>query len=184
MTKTISLAHGSGGLASAELIDQIFIRAFNNPLLQTREDQAKIKLTELTQLGDRLAFSTDSYVIDPIFFPGGDIGNLVAQTVIRQVFTLQGNDEWRGLGEIVDSGVRLSTQYREFDAELRFKTKRYSLQDDPDAHCGDVLTGRCKPVNCPLFGKKCTPKSAYGALMVSSEGACAAYYQYRQSDLI
>jgi len=113
-----------------------------------------------------------------------DQGNLVAQTVIRQVFTLQGNDEWRGLGEIVDSGVRLSTQYREFDAELRFKTKRYSLQDDPDAHCGDVLTGRCKPVNCPLFGKKCTPKSAYGALMVSSEGACAAYYQYRQSDLI
>jgi len=85
MTKTISLAHGSGGLASAELIDQIFIRSFNNPLLQTREDQAKIKLTELTQLGDRLAFSTDSYVIDPIFFPGGDIGKLAVCGTINDL---------------------------------------------------------------------------------------------------
>lgn len=113
-----------------------------------------------------------------------DHGNPIAQAVIAEVFTLQGNDEWRGLGEIAGSGVRLSAQYREFDAELRFKTKRYSLQDDPDACCGDVLTGRCKPTHCPLFAKKCTPHSAYGALMVSSEGACAAYYQYRQSDII
>ncbi|WP_392561032.1 hydrogenase formation protein HypD [Orbus sturtevantii] len=113
-----------------------------------------------------------------------DQGNLLAQAVIKQVFTLQGNDEWRGLGEILGSGVRLSKEYQEFDAELRFNTKHYSHQDDPNARCGDVLTGRSKPINCPLFGKKCTPQSAYGALMVSSEGACAAYYQYRQGDLI
>lgn len=113
-----------------------------------------------------------------------DHGNSIAQEVIAEVFTLEGNDEWRGLGEIENSGVRLSNAYRQFDAEQRFNTQRYSLQDDPNARCGDVLTGRCKPINCPLFGKKCTPNSAYGALMVSSEGACAAYYQYRQSDLI
>ncbi|WP_392552604.1 hydrogenase formation protein HypD [Orbus wheelerorum] len=113
-----------------------------------------------------------------------DKGNTAAQAVINQVFTLQGNDEWRGLGKILDSGVRLNEKYREYDAELRFNTKRHCQQDDPNARCGDVLTGRCKPINCPLFGQTCTPTSAYGALMVSSEGACAAYYQYRQSDLI
>jgi len=109
MTKTISLAHGSGGLASAELIDQIFIRAFNNPLLQTREDQAKIKLTELTQLGDRLAFSTDSYVIDPIFFPGGDIGKLAVCGTINDLAVGGATPLYLSCGFIIEEGLPLDT---------------------------------------------------------------------------
>lgn len=76
--------------------------------------------------------------------------------------------------------MRLTPAYREFDAELRFNTQEHRVADDPDARCGDVLTGRCKPNECPLFGTRCTPQNAFGALMVSSEGACAAYYQYRR----
>lgn len=112
-----------------------------------------------------------------------DNGNAIAQAVINEVFTLQGDDEWRGLGIIANSGVRLSQDYLEFDAERRFGLHRKQVADNPQSRCGDVLTGRCKPINCPLFGKQCTPDSAYGALMVSSEGACAAYYQYRQGEL-
>ena len=74
--KTITLAHGSGGSAMQQLIDQLFINAFDNPFLEEREDQARLPLSGLTAQGDRLAFSTDSYVIDPIFFPGGDIGKI------------------------------------------------------------------------------------------------------------
>ncbi|MGL4668865.1 MAG: hydrogenase expression/formation protein HypE, partial [Saezia sp.] len=76
LNKTITLAHGSGGSAMQQLIDQLFMKAFANPFLEAREDQARLPLNELTALGDRLAFSTDSYVIDPIFFPGGDIGKI------------------------------------------------------------------------------------------------------------
>ena len=76
MNKTITLAHGSGGSAMQQLIDRLFIDAFENPFLNEREDQARLPLSELTSQGDRLAFSTDSYVIDPIFFPGGDIGKI------------------------------------------------------------------------------------------------------------
>lgn len=111
-----------------------------------------------------------------------DIGNPRALAAINDVFMLQGHDEWRGLGIIPDSGVRLKEAYADFDAEKYFQPKQQSVADDPLSRCGDVLTGRCKPVDCPLFSKQCTPDSAYGALMVSSEGACAAYYQYRQGD--
>ncbi|SQI43856.1 Hydrogenase isoenzymes formation protein hypD [Leminorella richardii] len=107
-------------------------------------------------------------------------GNAIAQKALDDVFELKESSEWRGLGEIAGSGVRLTPAYREFDAELRFNTQEHRVADDPDARCGDVLTGRCKPNECPLFGTRCTPQNAFGALMVSSEGACAAYYQYRR----
>ncbi|KIU58199.1 carbamoyl dehydratase HypE, partial [Cronobacter malonaticus ENBT0334] len=68
---TITLAHGSGGQAMQQLIDRLFMQAFANPWLAEQEDQARLPLAELTARGDRLAFSTDSYVIDPLFFPGG-----------------------------------------------------------------------------------------------------------------
>ena len=73
---SLQLAHGSGGLAMQQLIDGLFMKAFNNPWLAEQEDQARISLATLTAHGDRLAFSTDSYVIDPLFFPGGNIGKL------------------------------------------------------------------------------------------------------------
>lgn len=75
-SKTITLAHGSGGSAMQKLIDELFMTAFANSVLCQREDQARLPLSELTAQGDRLAFTTDSYVIDPIFFPGGDIGKI------------------------------------------------------------------------------------------------------------
>ena len=108
-----------------------------------------------------------------------DAGNPLAQKAIADVFMLEGDSEWRGLGIINQSGVKLTPAYRQFDAERHFKPREQQVSDDPRARCGDVLTGRCKPHQCPLFGKTCNPQNAFGALMVSSEGACAAWYQYR-----
>ncbi|KAA8996879.1 hydrogenase formation protein HypD [Affinibrenneria salicis] len=108
-----------------------------------------------------------------------DAGNPTAQQAIAEVFCLQGDGEWRGLGVIQDSGVQLTPDYRRFDAETHFRPAPQRVGDDPRARCGDVLTGRCKPAQCPLFGRVCNPQNAVGALMVSSEGACAAWYQYR-----
>lgn len=108
-----------------------------------------------------------------------DAGNNLAQQAIAEVFAVRGDAEWRGLGTISDSGVQLTDDYRQFDAEDHFKPAPQQVYDDPLARCGDVLTGRCKPHQCPMFGKACNPQNAFGALMVSSEGACAAWYQYR-----
>lgn len=108
-----------------------------------------------------------------------DSGNLLAQQALTEVFVTKERSEWRGLGEIVDSGVQLSPAYQMFDAEQRFTPQQQRVADDPRSRCGDVLTGRCKPDQCPLFGGECTPDNAFGALMVSSEGACSAYHQYR-----
>lgn len=107
-------------------------------------------------------------------------GNHSAQRAMDDVFELKESSEWRGLGEIPHSGVRLKDQYKQFDAELHFGTVESVVNDDPLARCGEVLTGRCKPIDCPLFGRGCVPHHAVGALMVSSEGACAAYYQYHR----
>ncbi|WP_392561033.1 hydrogenase expression/formation protein HypE [Orbus sturtevantii] len=109
MLKTISLAHGGGGLASTQLIEQVFMRAFNNPFLQTHEDQAKIALTELTQLGNRLAFSTDSYVIDPIFFPGGDIGKLAVCGTVNDLAVGGAIPLYLSCGFIIEEGLPLDT---------------------------------------------------------------------------
>ncbi|OAT15859.1 HypD family [NiFe] hydrogenase metallocenter assembly protein [Buttiauxella noackiae ATCC 51607] len=111
-----------------------------------------------------------------------DAGNRLAQESIADVFTVRGDAEWRGLGTISDSGVLLTDDYRQFDAEEHFKPAPQQVYDDPLARCGDVLTGRCKPHQCPMFGKTCNPQNAFGALMVSSEGACAAWYQYRSQE--
>ncbi len=108
-----------------------------------------------------------------------DSGNLLAQQALAEVFVVKTSSEWRGLGEIADSGVQLSPAYQAFDAERRFTPQQQRVADDPRSRCGDVLTGRCKPDQCPLFGGECTPDNAFGALMVSSEGACAAYHQYK-----
>lgn len=111
-----------------------------------------------------------------------DDGNRLAQAAIAEVFTVTGDSEWRGLGLIEDSGVRLTAPYQQFDAEAHFRPASQAACDDPRARCGEVLTGRCKPHQCPLFGSTCNPQSAFGALMVSSEGACAAWYQYRSQE--
>lgn len=111
-----------------------------------------------------------------------DVGNALAQQAMREVFCLNGASEWRGLGVIADSGVVLTEAYQAFDAEAHFRPQHQRVCDDPRARCGDVLTGRCKPHQCPMFGTGCNPQNAFGALMVSSEGACAAWYQYRSQE--
>ncbi|ALB62564.1 [NiFe] hydrogenase metallocenter assembly protein HypD [Cronobacter condimenti 1330] len=111
-----------------------------------------------------------------------DAGNPAAQRAIREVFCVEGDSEWRGLGVIRHSGVRLRAPYHTFDAEAHFAPAPQQVSDAPQARCGDVLTGRCKPAQCPLFGTRCTPENAFGALMVSSEGACAAWHQYRSEE--
>ncbi|NUU64908.1 hydrogenase formation protein HypD [Enterobacteriaceae bacterium BIT-l23] len=108
-----------------------------------------------------------------------DAGNPLARQAMAEVFAISGDSEWRGLGTIAESGVQLTAPYQSFDAERRFQPRRRQVCDSPEARCGDVLTGRCKPVDCPLLGQRCNPDNAFGALMVSSEGACAAWYQYR-----
>jgi hydrogenase expression/formation protein HypD len=105
-------------------------------------------------------------------------GNLAAQAGMAEVFSLRPTFEWRGLGFIPKSGLRLSDAYAEFDAERRFQIMPERIQDPPQCQCGDVLRGTLKPAQCRAFGTACTPEHPLGALMVSSEGACAAYYTY------
>ncbi len=81
----ITLSHGSGGKAMRDLIDDVFVNSFDNPALAPLEDQARFALNELTSCGDRLVFSTDSYVVDPLFFPGGDIGALSVNGTVNDL---------------------------------------------------------------------------------------------------
>ncbi len=107
-------------------------------------------------------------------------GNSNALQAMAEVFTSKQESEWRGLGNIPHSGVQLTPAYRDFDAEVHFQPHATNQADPQNSRCGDVLAGRCKPTDCPLFGRDCTPDTAVGALMVSSEGACAAYYHYNR----
>ena len=109
-------------------------------------------------------------------------GNPVSLAAIDDVYETRPSFEWRGLGEIDKSGLRIRTQYEAYDAEEKFgigyATGRREVEEAEGCACGQVMTGRMKPVDCPQFGRGCTPEMPLGALMVSSEGACAAYWQY------
>lgn len=104
-------------------------------------------------------------------------GNKPAQKLLNEVFEVT-DRAWRGIGVIPKSGWRLNADYREFDAEHRFQITGIHTQESPLCHSGDVLRGVIKPAACPAFGKECTPRHPLGATMVSSEGACAAYFNY------
>ncbi len=104
-------------------------------------------------------------------------GNHPAQQMLNDIFEVT-DRTWRGIGCIPQSGWQLREAYREYDAETRFSVADIHTQESPLCHSGDVLRGRIKPNACPAFGKQCTPRTPLGATMVSSEGACAAYYQY------
>jgi hydrogenase expression/formation protein HypD len=104
-------------------------------------------------------------------------GNLSAQKVLAEVFEVT-DRTWRGIGSIPLSGWRLSERYRSFDAEDRFNVGHIRTEESALCRSGEVLQGLIKPNQCPAFGKECTPRAPLGATMVSSEGACAAYYQY------
>jgi hydrogenase expression/formation protein HypD len=105
-------------------------------------------------------------------------GNKPAQAVINQVFEIT-DRAWRGIGVIPQSGYRLRQEFAAFDAEKRFpEVQAIETKESPLCISGLVLQGIKKPVDCPAFGKQCTPQTPLGATMVSSEGACAAYYRY------
>jgi hydrogenase expression/formation protein HypD len=105
-------------------------------------------------------------------------GNLKAQDLMFDVFQ-PCNADWRGIGVIPGSGMKLKETYADFDAEKRFPVTPPPPVEPKGCRCGDVLRGLITPLQCPLFGKTCTPRSPVGACMVSTEGSCAAYYKYK-----
>jgi hydrogenase expression/formation protein HypD len=106
------------------------------------------------------------------------VGNSPALRAVEQVYELREFFEWRGLGSIDHSGVRVRAAYAHFDAERKFSIPNVRIADPKSCQCGEVLKGVIKPWQCKVFGSSCTPETPLGALMVSSEGSCAAYYQY------
>ena len=105
-------------------------------------------------------------------------GNRAALRAMAEVFELRPYFEWRGLGFISQSALRLREGYAEWDSERRFEVPGVRVTDPKAAQCGEVLKGVLKPHQCKLFAKECTPEHPIGALMVSSEGSCAAYFNY------
>jgi len=105
-------------------------------------------------------------------------GNAQAFQVLGEVFELRPHFEWRGLGFISQSALRLSSRYAAFDAEQRFPIAGVRVADPKACQCGEVLKGVIKPWECKVFGTACTPEHPIGTCMVSSEGACAAYYNF------
>jgi hydrogenase expression/formation protein HypD len=107
-----------------------------------------------------------------------EAGNAAALAAVNEVFELREFFEWRGLGSIDHSGVRMRSAYAAYDAERKFSVPNLNVEDPQSCQCGEVLKGLLKPQQCRVFGTACTPERPLGALMVSSEGACSAYYQY------
>ncbi len=105
-------------------------------------------------------------------------GNKVAQKILDDVFEFR-DDSWRGLGVIPLSGLKIRDELSEFDAECQFQVEVPESTEPKGCICGQILRGLKTPVDCPLFGKKCTPSDPVGACMVSGEGTCATYYKYR-----
>ena len=107
-------------------------------------------------------------------------GNPEARKVIETVFEI-GDREWRGIGNIPLSGYEIRPEYAAYDANLKFEVQIEKVPESAECIAGLVLKGIKKPHECPQFGKKCTPQMPLGAPMVSSEGACAAYYHFAQA---
>jgi hydrogenase expression/formation protein HypD len=105
-------------------------------------------------------------------------GNRTAQALVAEVFELRERFEWRGLGEVPYSALKIRPAYAAFDAERRFGLEYRGVPDHPQCECGAILRGVRRPADCRLFGTACTPASPMGPCMVSSEGACAAHYSY------
>ena len=105
-------------------------------------------------------------------------GNLKAQALVEEVFELREVFEWRGLGSIPNSALKLRPEFAEFDAELKFSIDYVAVRDHKACECATILRGEKRPQECKIFGTVCTPDNPIGSCMVSSEGACAAHYSY------
>ncbi|MER0217456.1 MAG: hydrogenase formation protein HypD [Nitrosomonas sp.] len=105
-------------------------------------------------------------------------GNRKAQSLVAEVFELRRTFEWRGLGWVPYSALKIKSSYADFDAEQRFRISTISIADNKACECGAILRGVKRPQDCKIFGTVCTPENPVGSCMVSSEGACAAHYSY------
>jgi hydrogenase expression/formation protein HypD len=106
-------------------------------------------------------------------------GNVPAQQIMQEVFEVA-DQKWRGIGMIPLSGLRLRDEYAAYDANRVFDLEEMTVEEPAECISAQVLQGLKKPTDCPVFGGRCTPENPLGAPMVSSEGACAAYYHYRR----
>ncbi len=104
-------------------------------------------------------------------------GNEKAKDIVKEVFDIV-DSEWRGIGVLKKSGLKISEKYSRFDAKERFNIKDMNIKDPSSCLCGEVLLGKKTPTDCVLYGKQCVPSSPVGPCMVSSEGTCSAYYKY------
>ena len=165
----VSMIIGNRGYAFiAEEYHRPFVVAGFEPL-----DLLQALWMVLEQLADGRAAVENQYArIVP------EDGNPIALSAIDQVYEEREICDWRGLGAIDRSGVRIRDAYARFDAEKRFGLVPAEVSDPAVCQCGEVVKGQLKPQQCRAFGTLCTPDTPLGALMVSSEGACAAYYQY------
>lgn len=112
-------------------------------------------------------------------------GNLKAQALVNTYFEKRSHFRWRGIGDIPNSALKLKAEYAAYDAEIVFDEvlPKTELNDHKMCICGDILKGRAKPFDCKVFGKACTPSNPMGSCMVSSEGACSAYFKYGKLNL-
>ncbi|HEY5525232.1 MAG TPA: hydrogenase formation protein HypD [Clostridium sp.] len=106
-------------------------------------------------------------------------GNSIAEEYLNKAFNIV-DSSWRGLGRIPNSGLEFNSEYEAFDALKHFKINYEEYDGSPGCKCGEILKGKIKPTDCPLFKKLCTPENPVGSCMVSSEGTCAAYYRYNK----
>ena len=150
MISTITMAHGSGGKAMRDLINEIFVSNFDNPQLQALEDQAKFPISELVASGDRLALTTDSYVVDPLFFPGGDIGKLAVTGTVNDLAVGGAKPLYLTCGMIIEEGLSVE--------ELR--TIVESMQQTAVEAGVQIVTGDTKVV----------PRGAADKLFINTAG--------------
>ncbi len=151
---TVTLAHGGGGKAMKDLIDDVFVAAFDNDLLASLEDQARIELATLTAQGDRLAFTTDSFVVDPLFFPGGDIGRLAVCGTVNDLAVCGAVPLYLSCAVIVEEGVSIETLRR----------IAYSMAEASRSAGVRIVTGDTKVVNKGACDKLFITTSGIGVI--------------------
>ena len=169
--KTVTLAHGGGGKAMKDLIDDVFVRAFDNPELAPLEDQARIDLHSLAIHGDRLAFTTDSYVVDPLFFPGGDIGKLAVCGTINDLAVGGAKPLYLSCAVIIEEGVSI---------DLLRRVAASMAQTARDAGV-KIVTGDTKVVPKGACDKLFLTTTGIGVI---PEGLCLGAHLARPGDVI
>ena len=167
----ITLAHGSGGKAMRDLIDDIFVGSFDNLMLAKLEDQARISLDSLITLGDRLAFTTDSYVIEPIFFPGGNIGDLAVNGTVNDLAVGGAQPLYLSCAMIIEEGLPVKT--------LRQVAK--SMKAAADAAGVQIVTGDTKVVNRGSADKLFINTTGVGIIR---EGISISAYNLQPGDAV